>query len=153
MTYRTGCRTSVTVNNSPIQDYVHPNDHILNRTWNDSWSDDYSLRSRRLEEVNARKNGRASLTRVPVLSCAHYFQAPATQATTTENTSVFVCAFASGFTWPISCQNLWTQPNLFLITYYSYVYFFPKRIVEFIIIAPTENSRTHILYLLNKPST
>ena len=31
--------------------------------------------------------------------------------------------------------------------------FFPKRIVEFIIIARTENTRTHILYLLNKPAT
>ena len=25
--YHTGCKTSVTVNNSPIQDYVHPDDH------------------------------------------------------------------------------------------------------------------------------
>ena len=55
-----------------------------------------SLRSRRLEVVGTRKNGRAkrrhargegSLTphvspsRAPVLSFAHYFQAPATQAT------------------------------------------------------------------------
>ena len=117
--YRSGCRMSVTVNNSPIQDYVHPNDHILNRTWSDSWSDDRSLRSRRLEVVNAGKNGRASLTRVPVLSCALL-----PTATATGNTSVFACAFASGFTWPISCQNLWTQLNLFLITYFSYVYFF-----------------------------
>ena len=54
-----------------------------------------SLRSKRLEVVGARKNGRAreedtregrGSTRVspscaPVLSCAHYFQAPAKQAT------------------------------------------------------------------------
>ena len=52
-----------------------------------------SLRSRRLEEVGARKNGRArerhareflsprvSPPRAPVLSCVHYFQEPATQA-------------------------------------------------------------------------
>ena len=44
-----------------------------------------SLRSRRLEVVRARKNGRArgrhaclSLARYWVLSCSHYFQAPAT---------------------------------------------------------------------------
>ena len=45
-----------------------------------------SLRSRRLEVVGTRKNGRARRTphvspsRGPVLSFAHYFQAPATQA-------------------------------------------------------------------------
>ena len=35
-----------------------------------------SLRSRRLEVVGARKNGRESVSpsRAPVLSCAHYFQ-------------------------------------------------------------------------------
>ena len=43
-----------------------------------------SLRSRRLEVVGERENGRArgvrvSLSRAPVVSCAHYFQAPATQ--------------------------------------------------------------------------
>ena len=26
--YRTGCPTSVTVNNSPIQDYTHSDDHV-----------------------------------------------------------------------------------------------------------------------------
>ena len=41
--------------------------------------------SRRLEVVRAKKNGRESETResssrAPVLSCFHYFQAPATQA-------------------------------------------------------------------------
>ena len=54
-----------------------------------------SLRSRRLEVVGARKNGRTrrrhargegaprvSPSRAPVISCAHYFQAPATQAIT-----------------------------------------------------------------------
>ena len=55
-----------------------------------------SLRSRRLEVVGTRKNGRARrrhargegapsplacLSRAPVLSFTHYFQAPATQAT------------------------------------------------------------------------
>ena len=35
-----------------------------------------SLRSRRLEVMGERENGSA-----PVFSCAHYFQAPATQAT------------------------------------------------------------------------
>ena len=48
-----------------------------------------SLRSRRLEGVGKRENGRArgrhargeSPSRAPVFSCAHYFQAPATQAT------------------------------------------------------------------------
>ena len=25
--YRTGCRNVITVNSSPIQDYVHPDDH------------------------------------------------------------------------------------------------------------------------------
>ena len=43
-----------------------------------------SLRSRRLEVVGTRKNGRARplacLPRAPVLSFARYFQAPATQA-------------------------------------------------------------------------
>ena len=49
-----------------------------------------SLRGRRLEVVGERENGRARETRVsrvspsraPVFSCAHYFQAPATQAIT-----------------------------------------------------------------------
>ena len=47
----------------------------------------HSLRSRRLEVVGTRKNGRGrrrlprvSPSRAPVLSFAHYFQAPATQA-------------------------------------------------------------------------
>ena len=46
----------------------------------------FSLRSRRLEVVGPRKNGRARRTpcvspsRAPVLSFARYFQAPATQA-------------------------------------------------------------------------
>ena len=42
----------------------------------------FSLRSRRLEVEGTRKNGRArvSPSRAPVLSFAHYFQAPATQA-------------------------------------------------------------------------
>ena len=41
---------------------------------------EYSLRSRRLEVVGTRKNGRVSPSRAPVLSLARYFQAPATQA-------------------------------------------------------------------------
>ena len=40
-----------------------------------------SLRSRRWEVAGERENGRASPSRAPVFSCAHYFQAPATQAT------------------------------------------------------------------------
>ena len=49
----------------------------------------YSLRSRRLEVMGERENGRAwgrhasprvSPSRAPVFSCAHHFQAPATQA-------------------------------------------------------------------------
>ena len=49
----------------------------------------FSLRSRRLEVVGERENerargrharGRVSPSRAPVFSCAHYFQAPATQA-------------------------------------------------------------------------
>ena len=59
--------------------------------------DETSLCSRRLEVVSERKNGRArgrhagaegslssrvSPSRAPVFSCAHYFQAPATQAMT-----------------------------------------------------------------------
>ena len=39
------------------------------------WGRRASLRSRRLEVVGERENGRA-----PVFSCAPYFQAPATQA-------------------------------------------------------------------------
>ena len=39
-----------------------------------------SLRSRRLEVVGTKKNGRVSPSRAPALSFAHYFQAPATQA-------------------------------------------------------------------------
>ena len=44
-----------------------------------------SLRSRRLEVAGERENGRARgrhvcPSRAPVFSCAHYFQAPATQA-------------------------------------------------------------------------
>ena len=38
-----------------------------------------SLRSRRLEVVGTRKNGPARRRHAPVLSFAHYFQAPATQ--------------------------------------------------------------------------
>ena len=43
----------------------------------------HSLRSRRLEVVGERENGRTrgvSPSRAPVFSCAHYFQAPTTQA-------------------------------------------------------------------------
>ena len=42
----------------------------------------HNLRIRRLEVVGARKNGRARgrHAETPVLSCAHYFQAPDTQA-------------------------------------------------------------------------
>ena len=47
--------------------------------------DKNSLRSRRLEVVGERENGRArgrcaKGEGVPVFSCAHYFQVPATQA-------------------------------------------------------------------------
>ena len=51
-----------------------------------------SLRSRRLEVVGARKNGRARGRHAlaPVLSCAHYFQAPATQATVLVTSDVLV---------------------------------------------------------------
>ena len=47
-----------------------------------------SLRSRRLEVVGATKSWclRVSHSRAPVLSCAHYFQAPATQAMCSERT-------------------------------------------------------------------
>ena len=53
-----------------------------------SWLKSSSLSGRRLEEVGERENGRArgrhargeSPSRVPVFSCAHYSQAPATQA-------------------------------------------------------------------------
>ena len=38
-----------------------------------------NLRSRRLEVVGERENGRVSPSRGPVFSCAHYLQAPATQ--------------------------------------------------------------------------
>ena len=44
----------------------------------------HSLRSRRLEVAGERGNGRARgrhASRAPVFSCAHYLQAPATQAT------------------------------------------------------------------------
>ena len=35
----TAVETSVTVNNSPIQDYVHPDDHAQpNHEINDSWA-------------------------------------------------------------------------------------------------------------------
>ena len=51
-----------------------------------------SLRSRRLKVVGARKNGylRVSPSLAPVLSCAHYFQAPATQATVLVTSDVLV---------------------------------------------------------------
>ena len=39
-----------------------------------------SLRSRRLEVVGERENGCVRGSRTPVFSCAHYFQAPDTQA-------------------------------------------------------------------------
>ena len=53
-----------------------------------SWLKSSSLSGRRLEEVGERENGRArgrhargeSPSRAPVFSCAHYSQAPATQA-------------------------------------------------------------------------
>ena len=63
--------------------------------WNNS-----GLRSRRLEVVGTRKNGRArrrhasrprvSPSRAPVFSCAHYFQAPATQAKSTVHKKIDV---------------------------------------------------------------
>ena len=57
--------------------------------YNKIWHFIFSLLSRHLEVVGARKNGRerethfsprVSPSRAPVLFCAHYFQAPATQA-------------------------------------------------------------------------
>ena len=42
----------------------------------------FSLRSTRLEVVGERENGRARGRHAPAFSCAHYFQAPATQAMT-----------------------------------------------------------------------
>ena len=50
----------------------------------------HSLRSRRLEVVGIRKNGRGvSPSRAPVLSFAHNFQAPATQASTFRSTKTY----------------------------------------------------------------
>ena len=69
-----------------------------------------SLRSRRLEVVGERENGRArgrhvrgegplsprvSPFRAPVFSCAHYLQAPATQANLSVLISVFVIVIAA----------------------------------------------------------
>ena len=60
-----------------------------------------SLRSRRLEVVGTRKNGRARRrhplrvsSRAPVLSFARYFQAPATQATFSPAVFFCVCLHA-----------------------------------------------------------
>ena len=68
-----------------------------------------NLRSRRLEVVGERENGRArgrhvrgegplsprlSPFRAPVFSCAHYLQAPATQANLSVLISVFVIVIA-----------------------------------------------------------
>ena len=51
-----------------------------------------SLRSRRLEVVGARKNGCTRGRRAPVLSSAHYFQGPATQA-------IFLCRDLGARVW------------------------------------------------------
>ena len=71
-----------------------------------------SLRSRRLEVAGERENGRSlSPSRAPVFSCAHYLQAPATQAT------VFLTSFNYCQSWIqeikkrcVSCLiDLWGQ--------------------------------------------
>ena len=51
------------------------------------------LRSRRLEVVGERKNGCARGSRTPVFSCAHYFQAPATQAKVSLALTLFKVMF------------------------------------------------------------
>ena len=59
-----------------------------------------SLRSRCLEVVGTRKNGRARkrhacLPRAPVFSFTHYFQAPATQATLRCSLHIYSCLLSS----------------------------------------------------------
>ena len=69
----------------------------------------FSLRSRRLEVAGERENGRARGRHV--FSCAHYFQAPATQAT-------IVCQMT------IMNTNKITKPfivNANLVTKFAYV--------------------------------
>ena len=68
---------------SPIMQLYHDSSSlfsalVVERSW---WGRVVgSLRSRRLEVVGTRKNGRARRRHAPVLSFARYFQAPATQA-------------------------------------------------------------------------
>ena len=64
------------------------------------------MRSRRLEVVGARKNGRARgrHAETPVLCCAHYFQAPVPQAK-----SIIEMAFLgehARFTPPVAARSL-----------------------------------------------
>ena len=84
----------------------------------------YSLRSRRLEVAGEREDGRArgrharGPSRAPVFSCAHYFQAPATQANFFVSRAcfldqsfplsfflilTFVSQFSWNFGWLITC--------------------------------------------------
>ena len=52
-----------------------------------------SLRSRRLEVVGERENGCMRGSRTPVFSCAHYFQAPDTQAKVSPALTLFKVMF------------------------------------------------------------
>ena len=60
-----------------------------------NWAKITSLRSRRLEKKRAReKETRESPSRAPVLSFAHYFQAPATQAKDHQRHGKSIAPFA-----------------------------------------------------------
>ena len=97
--------------------------------WQFLWRTISSLRSRRLGVVGTRKNGRArrgltprvSPSRAPVLSFAHFFQAPATQARwfqsgTKRKPVTLLSSFdnANGHLWVISVKQDCWDPEIWL---------------------------------------
>ena len=87
-----------------------------------------SLRSRRLEVVGKRENGRArsretrvSPSRAPGFSCDHYFQAPATQATCITATQA-TCIILKGTTTPMATCMATLCHKCFLNFYCSTTY-------------------------------
>ena len=69
-----------------------------------------SRRSRRLEVGGARKNGRA-----PVLSCSHYFQAPATQATQRKGKAILKIPLLRTPMWIWICMHMYVRELIFFI--------------------------------------
>ena len=82
-----------------------------------------SLRSRRLEAADEGENGRArvrhaggeSPSRAPVFSCAHYFQAPATQARCLYDCCNFVSLWLFSFCLPCNSNSYFNLPRILTI--------------------------------------